>query len=692
MGVFIVYLVKSSICMFFFVLINKVLLERETFHLFNRVAWLSILVISLLLPFFEWGSFDHVEVVHSFEQAISVGDIQILDVVEETSYFDLIVSCIVVSYLLFTLFFGLKLMIAYCKLFIVLRSSKVDPTEFCSLLEQCKSVSGYHKEVQLIVREEEIAPFSWMNYIVISRSDLENSGREILIHELSHIKSKHSLDLIFVDLISIFQWFNPALWLAKRAIMQVHEYSADTSVIESGVDAKQYQLLLIKKAVGQRFYSMANSFNHSKLKKRITMMLQKKSSKWAVAKCLYALPLALCAVAAFAKPEVSNRLDEISSVEVTQNFEMSEFFSEKKTLVSNDEVKGVDGDTTPKKVIAVVQKDDDIFAIVETPPVFPEGKVIEWVAKRIKYPAEDRKNKLERRVYLKFVIEKDGSVSNVKITRGGVNANLDAELVRVVKTMPKWTPGKQRGKAVRCSFQMPLNVKVSDDYVFPTVESAPIFPEGNVSAWIAKRIKYPAAAQKNKIEGRVFIRFVIEKDGSVSTVEILRGVDVSLDKEAIRVVKTMPKWIPGKEKGQSVRCSYQMPINFRLSKPTASKVKELVDDDEIFAVVEVAPVFPAGNVSAWVAKNIKYPVVAQKAGIEGRVYVKFVVEKDGSVSNIKIMRGVDPSLDREAVRVVKSMPKWTPGKQRGKAVRVSFDMPINFRLQKSEKPLGPVYK
>lgn len=169
----------------------------------------------------------------------------------------------------------------------------------------------------LVVTEQRIAPFSWAKYIVISRKDLEESGMEILTHERAHIQALHSWDICFVSLCTILHWFNPTIWLLKQDLQNIHEYEADEYVITHGVDAKHYQLLLIKKAVGtQRFTSMANSFNHSKLKKRITMMLKEKSSPWARMKYLYVLPVAAITLTTFARPEISNELNEISTIKV----------------------------------------------------------------------------------------------------------------------------------------------------------------------------------------------------------------------------------------------------------------------------------------------------------------------------------------------------------------------------------------
>ena len=202
--------------------------------------------------------------------------------------------------------------------------------------------------VRLIVLEREVAPFSWMRYIVISRKDLEEDGREILIHEMAHIQNRHSIDLLVADICIFFQWFNPGIWLLKQELQNIHEYEADETVINEGIDAKDYQLLLIKKAVGTRLYSMANSFNHSKLKKRITMMLKEKSNPWARLKYLYVLPLAAIAVTAFARPEISEKADEISAVKVN---DLAAIVEAKVEEITKDVSNITSGDSLKKLVV-----------------------------------------------------------------------------------------------------------------------------------------------------------------------------------------------------------------------------------------------------------------------------------------------------------------------------------------------------
>ena len=274
----------------------------------------------------------------------------------------------------------------------------------------------------LVVHEQEIAPFSWMKYIVISRKDLEENGREILIHEAAHIRHRHSIDLLVADICIFFQWFNPGAWLLKQELQNIHEYEADETVINEGVNAKEYQLLLIKKAVGTRLYSMANSFNHSKLKKRITMMLKEKSNPWAKLKYLYILPVAAIAVTAFARPEISETAEEISAVKVNDLTAIVEAKAIKSTeesvqisTVSQDTVKV---NYVPTEVSRKLQG-TAVFEVVEEMPEFPGGvdAMMEYLQKELRYPESAKEKGIQGRVTVQFIIDKEGNVTNSKVTR-----------------------------------------------------------------------------------------------------------------------------------------------------------------------------------------------------------------------------------------------------------------------------------
>ncbi|MCB7313388.1 M56 family peptidase [Bacteroides thetaiotaomicron] len=339
MGIFLIYILKSAVCLSLFYLFYRLLLSKETFHRFNRIALLGILFLSLLIPFIEVTTAHQTELsqtVLTVEQLLMMAEAMDPAEVSVAQPEELSISWVQVLllfYLVGIIFFACRNLYSLSRLLLLIKSGK---------RERLKG------GVRLIVLEREVAPFSWMRYIVISRKDLEEDGREILIHEMAHIQNRHSIDLLVADICIFFQWFNPGIWLLKQELQNIHEYEADETVINEGIDAKDYQLLLIKKAVGTRLYSMANSFNHSKLKKRITMMLKEKSNPWARLKYLYVLPLAAIAVTAFARPEISEKADEISAVKVN---DLAAIVEAKVEEITKDVSNITSGDSLKKLVV-----------------------------------------------------------------------------------------------------------------------------------------------------------------------------------------------------------------------------------------------------------------------------------------------------------------------------------------------------
>lgn len=265
-------------------------------------------------------------------------------------------------------------------------------------------------------------------------------------------------------------------------------------------------------------------------------------------------------------------------------------------------------------------------------------------------------------------------------------------------------------------YKTPENAEVNDSTVLMVAETMPEFPGGQqgLMQFLSKNIKYPEIAYKNGTQGRVIVGFVVRSDGSLSNFEVKRGVDKYLDEEALRVMSAMPKWKPGTQRGKAVNVQFTVPVMFRLSggsestqpsqsaqpketpEPVAIKEfeevvvvgygsnKEAPNEGKVFKVVDEMPKFPGGQqgLMTYLARSIKYPVIAQQNKEEGRVIIRMVVGKDGKISNIKVLRSVSPSLDYEAIRVVGNMPKWVPGKQNGEDVAVEYTIPIIFKLQK----------
>lgn len=219
--------------------------------------------------------------------------------------------------------------------------------------------------------------------------------------------------------------------------------------------------------------------------------------------------------------------------------------------------------------------------------------------------------------------------------------------------------------------------------VFKVVEKMPEYPGGmdELIKFLAQNVRYPEIAKKENIQGMVVVQFIIGKDGTIIDPHVVHGIGGGANEEALRVVKTMPKWKPGIQRGQAVNVQFNLPIRFMLEGGVIEKKAEA--SKEVFKVVEQMPAYPEGQLALleFLAKNINYPKVAKDNGVEGMVVVQYVIEKDGSISNAKVVKGIGAGCDEEALRVVNAMPNWTPGKQRGQAVAVQFNLPIRFKLE-----------
>ena len=565
MGTFFVYSLKSSLCLAAFYLFYKLLLSRDTFHRFNRMALLSTMILSVIIPVITITSFpvESLEVIPDISsETFEISDME-PSLMAEISQPNRFLSAILLVYL------------AGCGVFLI--RSLWDLFHLLRIIRKGERRRIENNILLTIHSDHRIAPFSWMKNIVVSRTDMNEAGDTILLHEQAHIRNYHSLDLLLAELCILFQWYNPAAWLLYRELQHIHEYEADQSVINHGINAKQYQLLLIKKAVGTRLYSMANSMNHSNLKKRITMMLQKKSNAWARLKYTYVLPLAAISLIAFARPEISDTFDEISSAKVSHLI-WKVYPPEKLNPV----------DQNPSSPAVRQDADTTIFVVVEENPRFPgsDNAWLEYINQNTRYPDKAKAGGIEGRVTTQFIVEKDGSITNVEIVRG-IDPELDAEALRLVRSMPKWIPGKQKGQSVRVRFTLPVTFRLStetqpvnqppapassavrqntDTTIFVIVEENPRFPGGDNARleYINQNTRYPDKAKEGGIQGRVTTQFVVEKDGSITNVEIVRGIDPELDAEALRLVRSMPKWIPAKQRGQIVRVRYTLPISFRV--------------------------------------------------------------------------------------------------------------------------------
>ena len=525
MGTFLVYILKSAVCLAMFYLFYRLLLSKETFHRFNRMALLGVMLLSCLLPLVK-VTVEQASPVNA--QVMSMEDLLLMyqwnseAVVEEGSRPFHWQEGLVLVYFVGLFFVIVRHLWSLGRMLYLIRHSR------CERLDN---------GIRLVVHRRKLAPFSWMRYIVISETDLKESGHHILVHEMAHIHHRHSWDLLLTEACAWLQWFNPAIWLLKQELQNIHEYEADEEVLRQGINAKEYQMLLIKKAVGARLYSIANSFNHSSLKKRITMMIRKKANPWARAKYLYVLPLAAVTVAAFARPEISKPLDEISSVKVNDLSAVLETYADKN--VSNPAEK------TKLKMKVVDEEGKPIIAATVLVANTTNGTLTD----------ENGNFTLE--------VGSDQSIQVAYIGMSTVTMSVKDCLKKADQTIVLTESDTK--KYVKVVASVPQTV-VSDDQTFSVVEQMPEYPGGMRAGleFMARNLRYPTKAREAGKQGRVIVQFVVRKDGSLSDFKVLCPVDPWLDAEAIRVISTMPKWKPGMQDGKPVSVKFTLPVTFML--------------------------------------------------------------------------------------------------------------------------------
>ena len=559
---FLIYLAQSALCLAALYLIFKVAMSHETLHRFNRILLLGSIVLSAMLPLCR------VKVVKEYDAApvttvssVEIDDVVVAEVAElGVDYISLLKDVAVMIFIVGVAFMLVRLAVGIYSVWRLIHSGRV---------------SVIAEDVTLTVVSELSTPFSWFGHIVASEEDIEQSRQMILEHELAHIRLRHSWDVMFTDLALCLWWFNPAMWLLRRELQNLHEYQADDAVLNRGIDAKTYQMLLIKRAVGSRLHSVANCLNHSKLQNRITMMCKKTSSRWAAAKALLVLPVVAISLSAFATTVYVPREVQDKVTENSVNEQISQTESNASAMQES-------------------QQDDKPYIKVEKMPTFDGGKSLvgfqNWIQNNIRYPKEALAKGIGGRVIFQFVVERDGTPSSFNVLKSP-DKSLADEVERVFKTSPKWEAGEQNGEKVRVIYTVPVvfttpsaetqefeqqkqnfeaqkhNFEQQKDLAYIKVEKMPTFQGGDLNAfrnWMQSQIQYPAEAAAKNISGRVIFSFVVEKDGSTSEYTVLQSPDKSLADEVERIFKTSPKWEAGTQRGEKVRVKYTVPIVFNL--------------------------------------------------------------------------------------------------------------------------------
>ena len=773
MGAFVVYVLKSSLLLALLVSLFMLLMSKETFHRLNRYIMLLLLSLSLIVPFLNIGTdtplagiFTAIESGFTEKRCVVSTVPDVLVEVEETETYidfgdfvplfsfesgmadavypsidsgtDLYVQelepgeTVVVEkvplwlqgmaalYIIGVLFLIIRQAVMYIQVARIIAHSRVVDAS----LYGCEGIS-------LRVHNGKGKPFSWFRWVIVSEDDLGDGAREILIHETTHAHAGHSWDIVLADAVIIMQWFNPLAWIMKNSLKDIHEFEADEAVINSGVNAKQYQLLIIKKAVGARLYSIANSFNHSLTKKRITMMCKEKSKKWRCAKALYIIPVAAVAALSFSTVDTANATE-------------SETLPKGSEFVANNEK-----ETAENYVQQVPDGDDKVYQVCEKVPEFPGGSsaMMKFLAENIKYPADALEAGKGGKAILQFVVKKDGTVNDVCIMKSSGMPSLDDEALRVVRSMPKWNPGTLGGKPVNVQYTLPVAFKLSDGKInnenkkngkkdnrivignggvvldTDVKDKALIVVDGEVFDGDLKELESSSithveviknsaliAELKEKYntkgkEGIIFITtssaspvtsdagivgnpllivngrkvdspftqladssVVIEGSANVSIVldgEPYEGNPKDLDPAMIESIVAIGadklsaadiKKYNAKDKDGIIFIATSSGSHAGIvGNPapvvngkkedlpfTVDFIEERTTDDgeKIYQICEIAPEYPGGfaELNRWLRMNVRYPKAARDINGQGKVFVRFVVRADGSISNAEVVK------------------------------------------------------
>ena len=449
-----IYQIKVGICLIAFYLLWKLLLSRETFHRFNRVALLVVMALALVLPWIRLSLYSPAPVTQGMvklEELIITpsGAVQPHQVVQTWN----VINIATVLYFVGAAIVLLWLLHSQWSLYRLMRKGRTE------------ALPG---GITLHVLPGDQAPFSYFKHIVINEQDYRDNPQEILTHELAHIDLRHSWDVMFTELVKLLQWWNPAAWLLCRELQQVHEYEADMAVLNQGVDVKQYQLLLIRKSVGDQLFSMANNFNYQSLKKRIRMMTINKSSRWKLLRALAVVPAIALALLAFANPKsvaavmTASVQQDRAAQSVMQSPDPAQVEAVSQLAEAEAEEPAVEEKIAEEQVTKEpVPESKKVYESVEQMPEFPGGVegLMRYLQQNVQYPPSAVQNNVQGRVVVQFIIDETGQVGDVKVVRS-VSEDVDAEAVRVIKSLPKFEPGRQGGEPVSVWYTLPIAFKM----------------------------------------------------------------------------------------------------------------------------------------------------------------------------------------------------------------------------------------
>ena len=657
-----VYFLKINVAIALFYAFYRLFFYKDTFFAWRRTALLCFFAVSAAVPLLDIQQWivqqEPMAAMADLYAAVMLPELT-LTPQPETDWRQLVADGIVFAYWLVAALLALRFLVQLAG---IVRLARRCPTQ---------KIDG--TTVHLLPRAE--GPFSFFRWIfVCPDAHTGDELHEILTHERTHARQWHSIDVLTGELACIVCWFNPFAWLMKREIRTNLEYMADEKVLETGHDSRTYQYHLLGLSHHKAAATIYNSFNVLPLKKRIIMMNKRRTRAIGRTKYLMFLPLAALLM-------IVSNIEAVARATQKITTEVIEAVTPAETP---------DVQPQPENIVPLPQQE-------KSDKVTYKGKIVDEAGN----PLSDVKIIIDPKYQSmttstvndkgEFRVE-TSSKADILFEYTGKDGKTLAWMCRTTE-LAKMDPDNMVIKLIPVKIIKP---NVTDADVYEVVENMPEFPDGGMPGlmkYLSANIRYPEAAHKDGTQGRVTVQFVVGKDGSIGDVKVIRGVDPTLDAEAIRVISGMPKWKPGTQKGEPVNVRYTVPVMFRLTPEPVEKIDEMIvvgyrNPDapvtgEVYETVDKMPEFPGGmtGLMQHLSKNIRYPAEAHTNNIQGRVVVSVIINTEGKATNAQIVQGVAPSLDAEALRVATTMPDWTPGTKDGKPVNVKYTFPVVFRLQ-----------
>ncbi|HRW85055.1 MAG TPA: M56 family metallopeptidase [Bacteroidales bacterium] len=568
MNAFLLYMLKAGLALAVLFLVYHLFLSRDTTYARNRYYIIISLLASFMLPFISI----HTQSPHEMQlfgrelaEIIVSGQAEISSTAVSSAASFSWQQALLIAYLSGLVVAGIKFLYEIISLAILIIKH------------------GQNDSRIIIISNTKSSGFSAFGYIFINNTLEPDEAQEIIKHEQKHLERFHFFDIVIIEFMKIFQWFNPFIYMFDRSLRAVHEYQADEECLSSGIPVHSYQGLVMNQVFRTRIFSVSSSFsNPTLIKKRMIMMTKKRSGRTANLKMLLALPVVAVLLILFSTCSEKITYSDVLVEEVVP----------------------------PPKAPVISDAEPEPFVVVEEMPMYPGGDsvLLRHIAMNTTYPEAAKNAGTQGRVIVRFCITSAGTVDKISVLKG-VSPELDKEAIRVVSTLGTFKPGRQAGVNVPVWYMVPITFALSGsktgeaeagqsvpppppamppsgtapgskEYIvtskdestgktydaFVVVEEMPLFPGGNEALlkFIGENTQYPEQAKKNNITGRVIVRFAISETGKVGNISVLKGVDSDLDAEAIRVCSLLPDFIPGKQGGKAVPVWYMVPITFSL--------------------------------------------------------------------------------------------------------------------------------